>query len=442
MAVADILNLPHHRMDNTKADIIPLVGMRSSAIERNPAFATRLGRKTRELPGDGPRGGLTPYGGFWQHAVQSPKGVVFQVKAKLLLSLMSVVIALVLFEVLLRNVPPGTPVSRRHDRPAVIFAPGEQRMNAWAKPHPDPLRVAVVGDSVTAGSGCQFYDTYGMRLEAMLNYNDGQRPAMVRIWAKGGLSPSTELRFRADIRAWNPDLLILGICLNDAEDSGKMGELNRWRLKALPPPPPEWLAGPLRVTRVGTLLYQKAASLKARRGYLKYYRRLYDTRYSGWQHLASAIHAWRDFCRENEIVFLPVVFPLFSDIDRYPFDGVHEQIGGLMRSADIPYLDLLDTFRGLSPLRLQAIPSVDSHPNEIAHRLSAETIFYYLLANGLVDSSYMPRHADASPERMWRMLDRFIHSVVSVDAAETEALKESEQGVDEGGGGGAGEDQR
>lgn len=352
-------------------------------------------------------------------------------KAKLLLTLFSVVFGLGFLEIAIRIAMPEGLARPLNDRPSVIYYPGDNRINAWSKQSPDPLRIAVVGDSVTAGSGCQFYDTYSMRLEALLNHNDNQRPAMVRVWAKGGLNPTSELGYKDEILEWNPDLLIMGICLNDAEDAEKKDEINRWRLKALPPPPPPWMAKVLRFTRLGSLAYQKIANLKARKGYLKYYRRLYNPDYSGWRKFSYAMHEWQDACKSHGIPFLAVIFPLFSDVDRYPFDWVHMQIRDMIQAEGVVSLDLLETFRGLSPERLQVIPSVDAHPNEIAHRLAAETIFQYLLANGLVDIGYVPEHANTSPGRMWRIIADYISNVATVDAAKTELLKEKNDVVDE-----------
>jgi len=346
--------------------------------------------------------------------------------ARLVLAALSPVAALALLELLLRVLPIGRPASPPRDRPLIAFYPSETRLNPWSDNHPDPLRIAVVGDSITNATGCQVYDAYSMRLEALMNHNDGQRPAEVMVWARGGDSTHTELRHLESILAWEPDLLILGICLNDTEDPTHIEEYKRWRVKALPPPPSPGLAKVLRHTRVGTSIYQRLAARKARDGYLAYYRHLYDKDYRGWRLFVRAIRSFRDACQEHGITFVPVVFPLFSDVDRYPFDWVHEQIADALREEGIVHLDLLESFRGQSPQRLQAIPFVDPHPNEIAHRQAAEAIFHFLIANKMVDDEYLPEHANASPERMWKILDRFINDVVSVDADVTERLIESD----------------
>lgn len=349
-----------------------------------------------------------------------------KVAARLLLVLLSSLSILAALEITLRILSSTLAAQPLHDRPKIMYWTGEARLNPWGHNHPNPLRIAVVGDSITEGAGCQVYDTYGMRLESFLNLNDDQRPAMVKVWAEGGLSPSTECRYIDSILEWKPDLLIMGICLNDAEDSRKMGQVRAWRMETLPPPPPPGLAKVLRHTQAGTWLYQKTANRKARQGYLNYYRKLYDPAYSGWRHFVRGIRIFHEICKENGIVFVPVVFPLFSDVDHYPFGWVHAQIAQVLQANGIPYLDLLETFRGQSPERLQVIPLVDAHPNEIAHRQAAEAIFQFLLANKLVDAGYLPQHSSAPTEHMWKILNGFIHNVTAVDSDVVDQLIEQD----------------
>ena len=344
------------------------------------------------------------------------------------LGLLAVALALGALEAGLRLVKRSDSlVIWQRDRPSVKFFPGTQRLNPWSKGHPDPLRIAVVGDSITQASGCQYQDAYGMRLEALLNLNDNQRPAEVRIWARGGNSTHDELAYLTEILPWKPQLLILGICLNDTEDFRRKKELNDWRQLTIPAPPPARLAGIVRHSRAAAFLYQKAANRKARRAHMDYYRRLYDKEYSGWRHFVEAIRTFNDTCREENIVFLPVIFPLISDLNPYPFEWVHQQIGALLEEEQIQHLDLLGVFRGRLPDRLQVIPNVDAHPNEIAHRIAAEAIFKFLLANRLIDDGYLPAHASASPKRLWRMLSRFVYNAAAADAAEVEQLRERDE---------------
>ncbi len=345
---------------------------------------------------------------------------------RVLLLLLALLFTLGVAEVFMRVLGPQVRAHRPSvmDRPQLDFYPGDSRLHAWSRGAKDALRVAVVGDSITAGTGVQFYDAYPWRLELLLNLNDGVRPAVVDVWAKGGMNTEQEAKhLLKKALAWKPDVLILGMCLNDAENQGQAEELNRWRDEMVPRAPPPWLADILRRTRVGSWIYQKAEDLRANRGFLKYYRQLYSTDYSGWKKMERAIGTFNESCREANVPLVVVIFPLMSNVDRYPFEFAHRQIGGVLEREGVRHLDLLRVFQGLSPVRLQAIPNVDAHPSEIGQRIAAEAIFQYLLANGLVDKSYTPQQVRGSPQRMWGILRSFVQNAAGADRALRERLK-------------------
>ncbi|NLB65379.1 MAG: SGNH/GDSL hydrolase family protein [Lentisphaerae bacterium] len=327
--------------------------------------------------------------------------------------ILALILAFGALEIALRILP--DPASRRiRDRSPAFYYPAETRLRPWARGHADALRIAVVGDSITHGTGCQFYDTYSQRLEALMNLNENQRPVEVRVWAKGGDNPDVEVRHLPAIEEWRPDILILGVCLNDAENLHKKTLIKTWRRDTLPKPPPPWLGAILKHTRAGSFMYQKRADRRAYGGYLLYYRRLYNKEHSGWILLERALARFNDFCKERDIFFLPLVFPLFSDVDNYPFDWVHEQLAATFQEIGVAHLDFLEHFRGQVPMRLQVIPHVDAHPNEIAHRQISEILFHYLIANKIVDEGYVPENSSSSQQHIWNVLDRYLYNVVDV----------------------------
>ncbi len=310
----------------------------------------------------------------------------------------------------------------RHARPPVSFYDGETRMHPWSRGATNALRIAVLGDSITVGAGSQPQDAYGARLERLLNLNDGQRPAEVRVWARGGMCTFGELKFLEEAVAWKPELLILGICLNDTEDPRRKEELTRWRMDALPHQPSRWFARSLGWSRLATLVYQKLEDARARRGYLEMNRKLFDKEYGGWKLFTKALKDFSETTRRNNIKMVAVVFPLLSHIDDYPFDWIHEQVHEELDAAGIPYLDLLPVYKGLPSERLQAIPRVDAHPNEIGHRIAAEAILKYLLAEKLIYPEYLPAIASRSPEEQWRILSAFMNDVTAVKQDEADRL--------------------
>jgi hypothetical protein len=90
-----------------------------------------------------------------------------------------------------------------------------------------------------------------------------------------------------------------------------------------------------------------------------------------------------------------MLFPLFSwDLDdRYPLAFAHAAVRQAVASAGLPLLDLFPAYRGLEHHLLEAVPGVDPHPSDVAHRLAAEALLPWLDEGGLLG----PRLAGGPP---------------------------------------------
>ena len=299
------------------------------------------------------------------------------------------VLALTALEAALRWLPRRA--FRESDRSLRYVAPEPSRQHPWSRGAADPLRIAVVGDSVAFGSGVQPCDTYGARLEWMLNINPTARPAEVHVFARPGTNPDgQQWQELPQALAIRPHLLVLGLCLNDAESTKRRDEIKDWRRRMLTRPPPRWLAPALRVSRAAAWLYRKKEDRRINRAYYDYYRFLYNPRYDGWQRLTNSIGHFQEECDAAGVPFMVLVVPLLTDLRAtpYPFDYVHDQIAEFLRGRRIPSLDLRGALLGLDPRRLEVQPGVDPHPDEIAHRIMAEALFDYLISEGRIPAEY------------------------------------------------------
>ncbi len=323
---------------------------------------------------------------------------------RLVLVLLALLFSLAVLEVFMRLGKPKTlkDLESTWDRSPRLFF--NVRPNPWVKGARDPLRVAVVGDSFANGQGVQADDSFGLRLERLLNLNEGVRPAEVRIWAKGGLTTDEEMAYLEDVVAWKPHVVILQFFLNDTEDNRRRAELMEWRADMMPKLPSPWLAWFLKRSRAGEWLYMRAETVRMNRGFREYYRKLYDRNYSGWKKFEYAIHEFQDTCAKANASLVVVIFPIISHVDHYRFDAIHEQVHQALEKEKVRYIDLLDELRGKMPVRLEVVPKVDSHPNEIAHRIASETIFNYLLNEELIADEYVPQAKDVGRFRYWRQM--------------------------------------
>jgi lysophospholipase L1-like esterase len=298
------------------------------------------------------------------------------------------------------------------DRVAWRYRPAPARLHPWTQPGGPVLRLAVIGDSFTAGGGIFPEDRYAAQLERLLNFNEGTPPGEVIVLAESGTATYQQVPLLKQALETRPDLVLLGLCLNDTEHTARSRQLAEWRSTMWPPRPPDWLHPLLRHSRLLRAGYQRLGQPAARRGFQEYYRRIYDPEYSGWKLFREALAEFQRRCAEQNTPLRVCIFPLFSHdlrTGQYPFERYHLQIRQALQELGIAHLDLYErVFKDMDHYRLEAYPRVDPHPNEIAHRLIASALFEYLLEENLIDPAYRPiaKVPGDALERRWELIRR------------------------------------
>lgn len=300
------------------------------------------------------------------------------------LLLLGVVVGLLAAEALARLLAPGpaersgyAPVNTRRRWGGPTNARGYRDLDrSLAKP-PDVHRIVALGDSFAWGAGVEFEDAYPQRLERMLRRRRRERWEVVNLSRPGMNTVEQAAQLADEGLAYDPDLVLLGFCLNDSEDESA-AELRRARdwealreeRKARREPTPlersalwRFVAGRLRAT---TETRRRVAN----------YRAQYRDDYAGWIAGRRALGDMGRRCRERRIPFVVAVFPLFGNPldDGYPFTEAHAAIGHAATAAGAHVVELLPAYRGLRWELLVVDGVNDEHPNEIAHRIAANVI--------------------------------------------------------------------
>lgn len=238
----------------------------------------------------------------------------------------------------------------------------------------DEFRVLALGDSFTFGQGVQLEDTWVQVLERRVRETrQGPVEVINAGFATGGYDPPGYVSWlRSAGVEFSPDLVIVGLCLND------MGNVP---LLAYPAPAPQYLLG-----GCSKLVNYLQRELEQRRLMAqKYdYAEVVREKPERWLATQAALIDMRDLLRERDIEFVVAVLPMMSQLgDDYPYLGLHEMVDGFCRENAIACVDVLPRFRGRAEEDLWAHP-VDQHPNHVGHRLIAEGIHEFLMAENLV----------------------------------------------------------
>ena len=235
---------------------------------------------------------------------------------------------------------------------------------------PGVFRIAVLGDSFTLGIGVRDEDTLPARLERelgpgfeVLNFGVSSYDTVQEVGYLEGY-----------VSGFAPDLALIVFFLNDTDRAPTIAFLTRPRSML-------WLRARsylLNATLSG--LEQALAREEMRRHYLEGFE---DTN-PGWLRAREALRSARDECARRGVRLAVAVHPILFRLERYPFAPIHEVVLGFCAEAGIPAVDLLPAFAGRRDRELW-VHANDTHPNQVAHRLSAALLADFLRREGLLE---------------------------------------------------------
>ncbi len=266
-----------------------------------------------------------------------------------------------------------SPVRGRRSREPVNSAGYRDVEHLQAKA-PGVRRVVFVGDSFTYGAGVLLDDTYPKRTERALSSSRSEKWESI-VMAVPGINTEEEAKIvENEVFAYSPDVVVLGYVLNDAEapDAAERRRAADWtEAETLKQSPPLWRRSAF-LRLVADRLH---AGLENRRR-IQNHLALYRDGAPGFRAVRKSIDAMATRCREKNVPFLVVLFPLFANpLDEgYPFASVHEKMAAACRSAGVTFVDLLPYYQGMDWRLLVVEGARDEHPNEIAHRIAAQAL--------------------------------------------------------------------
>jgi hypothetical protein len=275
-----------------------------------------------------------------------------------------------------------------HDRPTI-----PEKMLEYREPikslilhhqlkRENEFRVIALGDSFTFGPEIHQDDAYPARLERILNHLDRSNRFSIFNFGVRGYSTAQELNLlKNTYKKVAPNLVLLQITLNDPE-------LVPYRVTH----PYLDAHGRVKLTNpIFTYLHslklvvQRILNAQTYNEHTEYYSKLFNNPVT-YFHFKKSIQEIKRLLVANNIDLAAVVFPLFSNSlsKSYPFIECHNKIHEILNTEGIPFIDILHRFQRLDPSRLQVFPGVDSHPNEIAHRIAADKISLWLMKKHII----------------------------------------------------------
>jgi hypothetical protein len=240
-------------------------------------------------------------------------------------------------------------------------------------------RVMVLGDSFTEGQGVKEPDTYPRVLEARLNAAGGPRWEVRNCGRRGADFPLLFELF-GQILSYEPDVVVYGMVLNDADQSAefhaRQAYVNDLILdRGRPPddrPFPE--IGGLDSRLLG-FVRDRLETRRTTRETTRWYLDMYGPpNREGWERTQGYLREMNRLSAERGARLIVASWPLMVDMEgEDPFKPATEAVSRFCVTAGIAWHDLRPALRGRPTSSLWVHP-VDMHPNDVAHRLAAESL--------------------------------------------------------------------
>ncbi len=259
---------------------------------------------------------------------------------------------------------------------------------------PDLLRIAFLGDSFTYGLGVQAGQAFVRRTGVLLRERKTRWTITVNLGRPG------------------VDLITAWTILNQVADTVR----------------PDVVVHVLSQDDLDVDLYQEGQAIErlvSERSWLSRYSRLFDRaetairwsmatprivdhmqggatpqqRERAWRIADHQIRAIRDLVVARGGAYVLVRFPCLRWVDGgkpYPLEETHDKTAKLAEQLGVPYLDLLETFRGRDPAEM-CLSTSDDHPTPAAHQIAAEAIADFLVRAVLPMAQTKPATRPAKP---------------------------------------------
>jgi lysophospholipase L1-like esterase len=238
-------------------------------------------------------------------------------------------------------------------------------------------RVLLLGDSFVMGDGVKEEDTLSSQLERELR-KDIPRVEVLNFGVSGWNTRSEIVYLGTMGLKFKPDLVIVVYILNDAVFSTG--------------PPPDLKVEYQRTLGNDLLRRSRAANYFYTRleRYLfsrKYVRALLESprqHEKAWDKSFEILENGKQITHAAGAEYMVCLFPFLYQLnDRYPLKPLHTLVRNHCSTASIPFLDLLDAFRGMNHARLWVHPT-DQHPNAQADRIAAQALAEFIRAHRLL----------------------------------------------------------
>lgn len=264
----------------------------------------------------------------------------------------------------------------------------EHEVNSWgfrgpevAPKAPNTERIFFLGDSITFGEGVYFEDTYPQQFKVLAEQAGlfGKKTVDVVNLGVGGFNTVQE--FQVLLQLYNsgivPDRVVVGYNMNDANvplftqegDVFKRVDTSLETFRVSLQDRPWWA----RMSRILAVVRQYGVDKVLTQRTVAYYHDLYQEENPSWQATKQAMVQFGEFQKNTGIPVTFIVFPRLFELQHYPFKVEREKVRQELEINDLNSVYIYPYLHDYVGPELWVHPT-DQHPNEIAHKITAEAL--------------------------------------------------------------------
>lgn len=274
------------------------------------------------------------------------------------------------------------------------------RDREFEQPKPEgSVRIALVGDSVTYGTGVALEDTLPKQLERLLQERFPAR--RFEVMNCGVFAHNTTQQFawyRFNIAQFEPDIVLVCTTIPDASGENipereveEESSETRW-VQRLGLTSGVWAAEDLQDASFAlrTTMFLRRNSALADftahqlynglmgKAHAHYYRLDWEPGSPGHAAVERSYARFAQEVRASGGLLLGAMYPTLVQLSDYPYATEHATLATIAAGLDVPFLDLAPAFEGQDAPALQVHPH-DHHPNPVAHGIAAEALTDFIV---------------------------------------------------------------
>lgn len=230
---------------------------------------------------------------------------------------------------------------------------------ATEKPH-GVFRIAVLGDSIGFGLGLPREQVFDSLLEQRLNERESPRYEILNFSVVGYNSSQEEILLREKVLSFDPDMVIVAVCLNDDTYTDGLGTLTR----------------EMSPFSAGSRIHSRLLSFLLDSMEKRFFRGREDT-----SRIENLFEQLAKLGEKENFEPMALIFPSrFRHIDSYKKVAKHASWRKLIESKGVPVIDFLEPWKQLNKEARKGLylPGDKVHLSTLGMKEVAGTLFTYL----------------------------------------------------------------